>query len=141
MNSLMKKAGLGVALAATALTAAAPADAQRYRGDRYYHRGGNGTGTAVVAGIAGLAIGAALASNNRDRYYDRGYRGGGYNRGYYDRGYNGYYDRGYYPQRGYYRGDGYRDRGYRNGGYYRECRIERRWDPYYGRSAPVRVCY
>jgi len=132
MNSLMKKAGLGVALAATALTAAAPADAQRYRGDRYYHRGGNGTGTAVVAGIAGLAIGAALASNGRDRYYDRGYRGG-----YYDRGYNGYYDRGYYPPRGYYRDRGY----YRGGGYYRDCRIERRWDPYYGRGVPVRVCY
>ncbi|MGO8609636.1 hypothetical protein ACC848_42520, partial [Rhizobium johnstonii] len=80
-----------------------------------------------------LAIGAALASNNRDRYYDRGYRGG-----YYNRGYNGYYDRGYYPPRGYYRDRGY----YRGGGgYYRDCRVERQWDPYYGRSTRVRVCY
>lgn len=130
MNSILKKAGLGVALAATAITAAAPAEAQRYRGDRYYHRG-NGNGTAVVAGIAGLAIGAAIASNsNRGRYYDRGY----YNDGYYNRGYNGYYDRGY---------NGYYDRGYYppRGDYYRECRIERRWDPYYERPVRVRVCY
>ena len=71
MNSILKKAGLGVALAATAITASAPADAQRY----YRHHRGGDAGPAIVAGIAGLAIGAAIASSsNRDRYYrDRGY--------------------------------------------------------------------
>ena len=64
MKSMMKKAGLGFALAATALSVAAPAEAQRYYG-RY--RNDNG-GAAVVAGIAGLAIGAAIASNNNNRY-------------------------------------------------------------------------
>lgn len=134
MNSILKKAGLGVALAATALTVAAPAEAQRYyRRDR-----DDGAGTALVAGIAGLAVGAAIASSSRDLYYDRGYRREYYNRdyydrGYYDRGYNGYYDRGYYPeQHGY-----YADRGY-----YREnCRVERRWDRYADRPVLVRVCY
>jgi len=72
MNGLLKKAGLGVALAATALTAAAPADAQRYR---RYHRGGGDVATgAILGGIVGLGVGAAIASNNRNRYYyDDGY--------------------------------------------------------------------
>lgn len=60
MNGLMKKAGLGVALAATVLTAAAPADAQRwgrgYRGGGwggYHHRGGgNAAGAAVLERVA-----------------------------------------------------------------------------------------
>jgi hypothetical protein len=115
MNGLIKKAGLGVALAATALTAAAPADAQRFR--RHHRGGGDVAAGALLGGIVGLGIGAAIASNNRDRYYDRGY----YDRGYYDQGY--YYAlpprviyreryfaprplyRGYYPAprfRGYY---------------------------------------
>ena len=75
MNAWMKKAGLGVALAATALTAAAPADAQRYRGYRHYNRGGDAAAGALLGGIVGLGIGAAIASNNRGRYYDRGYDG------------------------------------------------------------------
>ena len=134
MNSLMKKAGLGVALAATALTAAAPADAQRYRGGwgggygRGYDRHHDSTGPAIVAGIAGLAIGAAIASgNNRDR--DRYYR---------QRGYDPYYDDGYYRSHGYYPNDGYYAYNYRQR--YRHCYTERRWDPYWGRSVRVRVC-
>lgn len=78
MNGWIKKAGLGVALAATALTAAAPADAQRYRGGRGYHRGGDSAASALLGGIVGLGIGAAIANGNRGGYYDRGY---------YDRGY------------------------------------------------------
>ena len=113
MNGLMKKAGLGIALAATALTAAAPADAQRwgrgYRGGGwggYHHRGGgNAAGAAVLGGILGLGVGAAIASSNRDRYVDRGY----YNGGYYDGP----------PVRTYYRQD-YRPR----------CWSEWRVDPY-----------
>lgn len=74
MNGLMKKAGLGIALAATAVTAAAPADAQRYGGYRHYNRGGGDVAAgALLGGIVGLGIGAAVASSNRDRYYDRGY--------------------------------------------------------------------
>ena len=66
MTSFFKKAGLGAALAATVLTAAAPAEAQRY-GYRDYRD--DRAGTAVVAGLAGLTIGATLASNRYDRYY------------------------------------------------------------------------
>jgi hypothetical protein len=74
MNAWMKKAGLGIALAATALTAAAPADAQRWGGYRHHGRGGgNVAAGALLGGIVGLGIGAAIAGNNRDRYYDRGY--------------------------------------------------------------------
>ena len=128
MNPMLKKAGLGIALAATALTAAAPAEAQYGRGYRggYGHGGYDRGGTAVVAGIAGLAIGAAIASGNRDRYYDRGY----YDRNYYDRSYA--YDRGYYPRSGYY-DDDYRYE-------YPRCYVERRYDPYYGGPVRVRVC-
>jgi hypothetical protein len=136
MNSVLKKAGLGVALAATALTAAAPADAQRYRGGwggygRHYDRHYDRTGPALVAGIAGLAIGAAIASNGRDRYRDDYYR---------DRGYPRDYDYRYYRQRGYYPNDGYYAQRYYRGGY-GGCRVERRWDPYYGQPVRVRVCY
>ena len=130
MNSMMKKLGLGAALAATAVTAAAPAEAQRYRGGygRGYHH--DSTGPALVAGIAGLAIGAAIASNGRDRYRDRYY---------YDNGYAPNYDYNYYRQRGYYPNDGYYAQRYR--GRYDSCRVERRWDPYYRQSVRVRVCY
>jgi len=125
MTNFVKKAGLGVALAATALTSAVPAEAQRYR---HYRGHDDGTGTAIVAGIAGLAIGAAIASgNNRDR--DRYYR---------QRGYDPYYDDGYYRSHGYYPNDGYYAYNYRQR--YRHCYTERRWDPYWGRGVRVRVC-
>jgi hypothetical protein len=86
--SIVTKLGLGAALAATALTTAAPAEAQRYGYRHYGH--GDAAGAAILGGIVGLGVGAAIASSNRDRYYDRGY----YNGGYYNRGYA--YDRGYY---------------------------------------------
>ena len=60
----MTKAVLGATLAATALTVAAPADAQRYR--RGY-RDDDGAGAAIVAGIAGLAIGAAHRVEQQSR--------------------------------------------------------------------------
>lgn len=124
MPSFLTKAIIGGTLAASTLVAVAPAEAQRYR---YYHR--DRGGAAVAAGIAGLAIGAALASNSnrydRDRWYsDRGYR--------YD------YDDYYYRSRGYYPVDGYYAYRYRD---YAQCRTERRYDPYYGRRVRVRVCY
>lgn len=119
MTGFLKKAGLGLALAATTLAAAAPAEAQYrgvYRGGGYrgYHHGGIGAGgAAVLGGLVGLGVGAAIASNN-NRYYDRGYYYGPGPRGY-------YYDDGYYND--------YRPR----------CWTERRWD-YYGRPYPARVC-
>jgi len=117
----LRKIGLGAVLAATVMTTAAPAEAQRWR--RYDRgRGGDVAAGAILGGIVGLGVGAAIAGGNRDRrYYDDGYyygprpRARGYyyappppppvyyrgGRGYYDRG---YYDRGYYgrPYRGYY---------------------------------------
>lgn len=122
MTTVFQKASIALALGASVLAVASPAEAQRYGGG---YRGRDNGGTAVVAGIAGLAIGAAIASNNnRGRYYDRGYEAPVV----YDEPY--YYDRGpvyqpgydaYYQERGYYRDDrryhdhrGY-DRGYREG--------------------------
>ena len=142
MKTLLTKAALGLTLATTALTAAAPADAQWRRGydrgwDRGYDRGwdrgwnrnrGNG-GTAVVAGIAGIAIGAALASSANDRRFrDRYYR---------DRGFAYDYDDRFYRQRGFYPNDGYYAQRYNN---YQRCWIERRYDPYYDQNVRVRVC-
>ena len=133
MRNFLKKATLGVALGAAALTAAAPAEAQRWRGYRHH----DSTGPAIIAGVAGLAIGAAIASGNnrdryeRDRYYDNGYSRdqyyydrGGYDRGYYDRGYD---DRRYYdePRRGYYGN---------------RCVSRLEYDPYIGRRVLVRYC-
>ena len=62
---------------------AAPAQARDgyYRG---HHGGGDDAAIAIGAGVVGLALGAAIASNGRDRDY------------YYDDGY-------YYPRRTYYR--------------------------------------
>ncbi len=127
MNGFLKKAGLGVALAATALTAAVPADAQRwgrggygrgYGWGGYHHRGGgNAAGAAVLGGILGLGVGAAIASSNRPRYYDRGY---------YAPPPVAYYSP---PVRTYYRED-YRPR----------CWNEWRVDPYYGDRVSVQVC-
>jgi hypothetical protein len=106
MNGLIKKAGLGAVLAATVITAAAPAEAQRWR--RYDRgRGGDVAAGAVLGGIVGLGVGAAIASSNRDRYYDRGYYYGPRPR------YRGYYyapppPRRYYrAPRYYYGGPGY----------------------------------
>ncbi len=127
--SMLKKLGLGAVLAATTLSATAPADAQYYRG--YRHGGGGDVAAgAVLGGILGLGVGAAIASSDhrrydRDYYYDqprvvyreryytpparviireRYYGGDGYNGYNTYNGYNGY-DRGYsdrYNGRGYY---------------------------------------
>lgn len=102
MTKMITKVGLGITLAATALTAAAPADAQRWRGR--YNRGGDVAGAALVGGIVGLGVGAAIASN-RGPYY-----GGGYYPGYYGPAYYGprvvyaprVYRRAYWGPRGYY---------------------------------------
>lgn len=127
MNKLITKTMLGIGAVATVATIAAPAEAQRYR--RYRHHD-NDAAAAIVGGIIGLGVGAAIASGSRNRgYYDDGYYG---RPGYYGSGYGGYYGRGYYD-RGYYRGGGY--------GYYQpRCTTRRVYDPYYGRSVRVRYC-
>lgn len=108
--NLIGKGILGTAMAAATLATAAPAQAHDGRGRR---SGGDDAAIAVGAGIVGLAIGAAIASDHRDRdyYYDRGY---------YPRYRGGYYYRSYpaYP-RGYYRNDDWR---------YREWREHERWE-------------
>jgi len=119
MTGFFMKATAALTLgAATFVATATPAEARRYWGGDRYHRNHDRTGTAIAAGVVGLAIGAALASSSRDRYY-RGYDG-------YD-GYN--YDR---PRRYY--------RPYRDRGYYRGCYTRRVYDPYIGRRVRVRYC-
>ncbi len=122
MRKVLTAALAAITLGGAVCATAAPAEARDhdgYYGGRYY--GGhhhNDAGVAVAAGVVGLALGAALASDHDRGYYNRGYYGGGY----YD---GGYYDRGYYP--GYY--------GY---GGYRTCETTRWvWDPYIGRRVPV----
>ncbi len=125
-----KKITTGVLAAATLTAVASPAEAQY----RYRHRGGDRTALAIGAGALGLAVGAAIASNNRR---------GGYYDGYYGRGarYDGYYGRPYaYSGYGY----GY-DRPYRGGYGYRavprqRCWTDRQWDDWRGRWRRVRVC-
>jgi hypothetical protein len=129
MKTLLKKATLAAALGATTLAAAAPAEAQRWR----RHDRGDATGAAIVAGIAGLAIGAALTS--RDRYDPR-----------YDYDYRYYDQRGYFPNDGYYARNYYADprwdrgwnRGYNRG--WNRCVVRRVYDPYSGRRVRVRYC-
>ena len=126
MRKALTAAMAAITLAGGVLATAAPAQAQRwhdggYRGDygRHYDRRDNG-GAAVAAGVVGLALGAALASNSH-----------GYNHGYYDRGYYAppAYAYGYGPAYGY--------------GYgYQTCETTRWvWDPYIGRRVPVREAY
>ena len=86
----------------------------RYGGGHHHN---DVAGPAIAAGVLGLAVGAALASNN--------------NRSYYSAPRYGYYDYGYAP--GYYDYGGY-DYGW--------CQSSRWvWDPYIGRRVLVRSSY
>ena len=109
---------LAGAVAAGSVLSAGAASAQRYDYDRGYHHHHDNGGAAVVAGIAGLAIGAALASNSHPHYYSRPY----YRESYYA---GPYYAPGYYDY-----GPGYAD-----------CRTERIWDPYIGRWITRSHCW
>jgi hypothetical protein len=113
MTTIFTKASLALALGATALTVAAPAEAQRYGG----HRGHGHGGTAIIAGLAGLAIGAAIVAGSQHRDERR-----------YDERYDGRYEAG----------DGYHDDG--NGYRDERCHAESRWDSYARQRALVRVC-
>ena len=127
------KSAIAAGLATLAL-AATPAQAR----DDYYRghdRGGDDAAIAIGAGVVGLALGAALASGNRDRdyYYDDDYY---QPRGYYYRSYPRYYGgydnryyrnnrRGYNRWHGGWRGD--RHRGWGHNGDRGWGRGDRHW--------------
>ena len=77
MRKALTAAMAAITLGGAVCAAAAPADARPhgYYGGHYY-RHGNG-GAAVAAGVVGLALGAALASNHGP-YYGHAYYGGPY---------------------------------------------------------------
>lgn len=105
----------GGAIATAALPSVADARPYRYYGGHgHYHRGNDAAAAAIVGGIAGLAIGSAIAGNH-PRYY-----------GYAPSYYGGY---GYAPD--YYGGYGY-------AAPYATC-LSRDWvwDPYIGRRVLV----
>ena len=148
LTSTLAAATFGAAVAATA----APAQARDYydaSGYRHHRSSGDKAAVAAFAGIAGLALGAALSSSNGG---SRGYSS--YSSGYSSRGgyaydprydsYSGGYGRGGYDRGDYARG-GY-DRGYDNRGYYaqpdRVCiSRERVWDPYIERNVTIERRY
>ena len=136
MNKLLTTGVAALTLCGSVIAAAAPAEAQTRGNHGGYHGGGyqgggnhggsyrggygyrrdNDAGLAIGAGIAGLALGAAL--NSGPHYYNHGY----YNRGYYD---GGYYRGGYYDDGG-----------------YETCVSHRTiWDPYIHRYVVRRVEY
>jgi hypothetical protein len=123
MRKLISAALAAVTFAGAVAATAAPAQARDHGGGYYgggyyqgggYHRHGDNTGTAVAAGVVGLALGAALASSgNHGGYYARPAA-------------YGYYDG---PRYGYYDEPRYR---------YRTCEsTERVWDPYIGRHVLI----
>jgi hypothetical protein len=124
MKSLVQKCALGVAAAFTVAVTAAPAEARRY------HRDDDDAAIAVAAGIVGLGLGVALASD-RGRYYD--------DYGYYHRRHYRPYRYGYGYRSGYRYGHPRYYRGHRRH-YARDCFTRRVWDPYWGRRVKVRYC-
>jgi len=107
MRAVIKGALAAALLAGSSLAGTAPAEARDH------------SGTAIVAGIIGLGIGAAIASSD---HHDRYYADNGYDYGYeapvnyyaepaYSYGVT--YDRGYYS-RDHYDGRRYDDRGRRD---------------------------
>ena len=98
--------------AAGALAAAAPASARDWDHNQYR---GHDDGAAVAAGIAGLAVGAALASGDHGYYAPAPVYYGG-------------------PPPAYYAGPTYYS-------YAGRCHTQWRWSPYWRRYERVRACY
>lgn len=125
MGRFGKLALLGVLAGSVTVGAVAPAEAHV------------GAGGAIIAGLAGLGIGAAIASDHPHRYYGGGY-GGGY----------GYapapVEYGYAPPPpppepvGYYAPPPPPSYGYEE---VRQCRVTQRWNGWEGRYVPVRRCW
>ena len=116
MRAVIKGALAAALLAGSSLAGTAPAEARDH------------TGTAILAGIIGLGVGAAIASSDHsDRYSNNSYYG--YDSGYYAQpAYSygvtygsGYYDRGYNDRS--WRGYDRHDRGWRG-----HDRHDRDWD-------------
>ncbi len=114
-------AGLAALTFAGSIAVAGSANAQ----SRHRHHDNN-DGAAIAAGIAGLAVGAAIASsNNRYRYYDPyAYPQGRYSNGYY-----------YGPRTSAYGYYGYNSPRYRS-----RCRTTLVWDPYWGQYVERTRC-
>jgi hypothetical protein len=103
-------AAVAAATLAAGVSVATESSAATWRGDYrhdHYRRGHDDTGTALAAGIAGLALGAMLAGNGSSTYYSSGYYTPGYAYAP-SYGYGTYYAPGYYAP-GYY-GYGYHHR-------------------------------
>lgn len=113
MKKILTAAIAAITLGGAVSATATAADARGWEHHGYYRHGyGYGGGAALVAGVAGLAIGAALASDHP--HYYRSYYG------------PAYYGPAYYGPPA----------------YYGTCYTTRwTWDPYIGRRVPVREAY
>lgn len=136
MRKSLVAAVAAVTFGGAVAASATPADAQSYYRHRDRDRNNDAAAAAIVAGVAGLAIGAALAGNSRNRSYDsRGYyQDPYYGGGHYGTRYNygtsyGYAPYSYAPSYSY---------GYRG----RTCTVrERVRDAYTGRLMTIRRQY
>jgi hypothetical protein len=87
MRKVLTAALAAITLGGAVCATAAPAQAQHYGhghyygGGHYYGHGYNNGGAAVAAGVVGLALGAAIASNHGP-YYGGYYAPGPYAYGY-----------------------------------------------------------
>jgi hypothetical protein len=138
MRKFLASALAALTFGGAVLATAAPAQAEHNSYYRRHKDGGDDAAIAVIAGIAGLAIGAAIANKNDDRdRYDRGY---GYRDSY---GYRNNYGTGYgySPQSDRY----YRHHRHGYDGYYDRSRTcvtrERVWDSYRDRYVRVERRY
>jgi hypothetical protein len=122
MRKSLTVAMAALTLGGTIAATAAPAQARPhgyYNNGYYGHHHGNDAGVAVAAGVVGLALGAAIASNNRPHAYSSGYYAPSYASG-------PYYSERYYEPRY----------------VQRTCESERWvWDPYIQDRVLVRSRY
>lgn len=145
--------GLAATTAISAVAFSTAASAQSY-GDSYRRDNDNNTAAvAVIAGVVGLAIGAAIASSNKNRsnsyygnqygygsspYYGSNAYGYGQTSPYYGSGSGyGYGQSPYYGSGSSY---GYGSSPYGGGYGYQRCTTSRQWDPYSRRYVNRQIC-